>query len=215
MDPSHARHPADAPRRLRFPLPAPRTTGGPALVEALTSRVSLRRFMAAPLSREDLAQVLWATDGRIPGTRRRTAPSAGGTYPLEVRAVLGAVPGLPPGVYRYLPEDHSIEQESQEDRRSDLMAATVGQADLAQAPAIVVLSAIPDRTTARYGARGVPYALLEAGHAAQNLCLQVAALGLGTVAIGAFRDEALRGVLALGPEEQPLYLLPIGLPTLG
>jgi len=205
----------DAQGRLRFPLPGPSLAGGPALVEALTSRSSVRRFLASPLSREDLAQVLWATGGRIPDTDRRVAPSAGQTYPLEVRAVLGDVTGLPPGIYRYLPEDHSMEQWCAGDHRDDLMAATVGQTDLARAPVIVVLAIRPDRTTARYGPRGVTYALLEAGHAAQNLCLQVAALGLGTVPIGAFRDEALRRVLALPPEEQPIYLFPVGLPLAG
>lgn len=205
----------DSLPRLRFPLPPPRTSGGPTLVEALTSRASVRRYLPTPISREDLAQVLWATDGEIPGTGRRTAPSAGGTWPLEVRVVLGHVPGLPPGIYRYLPREHSIEQEWPGDRRGEVMAATVGQGDLAEAPVIVVLTVVPDRTTARYGTRGIPYALLEAGHAAQNLCLQVAALGLGTVPIGAFRDDLVRQVLALRPEEQPLYLLPIGLPILG
>lgn len=213
MNESQARQ-EDARPLLRFPLPPPRTTGGPALSEALASRASLRRFLASPVSREDLAQILWATDGVIPGTGRRAAPSAGGTYPLEVRAVLGDVPGLPPGIHRYLPGEHSIEQESEGDRRTELMAATVGQADLAVAPVIVVISAVPDRTTARYGPRGIPYVLLEAGHAAQNLCLQVTALGLGTVPIGAFRDDALRRVLSLHPDEQPLYLLPVGLPLL-
>lgn len=200
---------------LRLSLPAPACTGGPSLVEVLASRRSVRRFLSAPISREFLAQILWAVVGVVPGTGRRVVPSAGGTYPLEVRVLVGEVTDLPPGIYRYRAENHSIEQESPEDRREELMAATVGQGDLALAPAILVISAVPDRTTARYGTRGVSYALLEAGHAGQNLYLQASALGLGTVAIGAFRDEAVRRVLALPPEEQPLYLFPLGMPIGG
>jgi nitroreductase len=51
---------------------------------------------------------------------------------------------------------------------------------------------------------------MDVGHAAQNLLLQAVALGLASVPVGAFNDEAIAEVLALPAEEAPLYLLPVG-----
>ncbi|MBE0479109.1 nitroreductase family protein [Candidatus Aerophobetes bacterium] len=54
------------------------------------------------------------------------------------------------------------------------------------------------------------YVHIEAGHAAQNVCLQATALGLGAVPVGAFRDRKVKDVLSLPANEEPLYILPIG-----
>ena len=66
------------------------------------------------------------------------------------------------------------------------------------------------RTTRKYGERGVRYAHMEAGHVAQNICLQAAALNLAATPVGAFRDDEIRQVLQMAPEAEPLYLLPVG-----
>ncbi len=193
-----------------FPLPAPRREGGMPLAEALDARRSQRLFPGLPIALADLSQLLWAAQGLVADGRRRTVPSAGQTYPLEVWVVAGDVTGLPPGTYRYQPCQHALAPVSEGDARADLFRATMAQAQAADAPVTLVLAAVHDRTTARYGTRGVTYALLEAGHAGQNLYLQAAALDLGTVAIGAFREEVVRAVLQLPPDQHPLYLFPVG-----
>jgi nitroreductase len=53
---------------------------------------------------------------------------------------------------------------------------------------------------------------MDAGHAAQNFCLQATALGLGTVPIGAFHDEQVSSVMQLKRKQLPLYILPVGKP---
>ena len=198
------------PPGLLVPLPEPRRAGGMPLAEALEARHSQRRFPGLPISLADLSQILWAAQGVVADGRRRTAPSAGQTYPLEAFVVAGDVTGLPPGIYRYQPCGHALAAVSQGDARVDLFGATMAQAEAADAPATIVLAAVYDRTTGRYGTRGVTYTLLEAGHAGQNLYLQATALGLGTVAIGAFREEVVRAVLELPPDQHPLYLFPVG-----
>jgi SagB-type dehydrogenase family enzyme len=77
---------------------------------------------------------------------------------------------------------------------------------------VFVLSAIYERTTAKYGERGIRYAHMEAGHAAQNLLLQVVALNLGAVLVGAFDDLEVKRILNLPQQEAPLYLIPVGKP---
>jgi nitroreductase len=53
---------------------------------------------------------------------------------------------------------------------------------------------------------------IEVGHAAQNVFLQVTALRLGAVVVGAFDDDRLRELLKLPEGETPLYLMPLGRP---
>lgn len=74
----------------------------------------------------------------------------------------------------------------------------------------MVLAAAYERTARKYGERAVRYVHMEAGHAAQNICLQAVALGLGTVVVGAFDDGMVRKVLPLESDEYPLCLMPVG-----
>jgi SagB-type dehydrogenase family enzyme len=74
----------------------------------------------------------------------------------------------------------------------------------------VALAAVMNRITGRYQQRGVRYAWMEAGHAAQNVLLQAAAMGLGAVPVGAFDDRAVQRILRMADEEEPLYLIPAG-----
>ena len=49
---------------------------------------------------------------------------------------------------------------------------------------------------------------IEVGHVGQNIYLQAESLGLVTVAIGAFMDEAVKKILNI--KEEPLYIMPVG-----
>ncbi len=62
----------------------------------------------------------------------------------------------------------------------------------------------------KYSQRGIRYADMEAGHAAQSVCLQAVSLGLGSVTIGAFRDDEVKAVLGCAADEQPIYLIAVG-----
>ncbi|MBE9472661.1 MAG: nitroreductase family protein, partial [Chloroflexi bacterium] len=67
--------------------------------------------------------------------------------------------------------------------------------------------------TRHYGERGrLRYVPMDVGHAAQNLLLQAVALELVSVPVGAFDDAAVRQVMALPGQEEPLYILPVGRP---
>jgi SagB-type dehydrogenase family enzyme len=157
----------------------------------------------------ELSQLLWAAQGITHPRGLRTAPSAGALYPLELTVVAGMVTDLPAGIYRYQPAGHRIVLIAQGDRRATLADAALGQSSVRKAPVVIAIAADHQKTTTKYGDRGVRYVHLEAGHAAQNLYLQATALGLGTVVIGAFSDQSVAAVLQ-SAGQQPLYLIPVG-----
>lgn len=188
-------------------LPAPRTDGDVSLEEALRVRRSVREFTSEELTLEEISQLLWAAQGITATWGGRTAPSAGALYPIEVYAA------TPSGLSHYVPDGHRAEVVSQDDLRAALSEAAGGQAAVADAPAVLAITAVPARTEAKYGERAERYVLLEAGHVAQNVLLQAVALGLGGVPIGAFSDDEVGRVLGLEPGEVPVYLVAVGHPS--
>jgi len=191
-------------------LPAPKPDGKTSVERALSTRRTQRQFQTKALTREQLSQLLWSAYGITAPPRFRTAPSAGGTYPLEIYVAVGTVKGIEPGLYKYSPREHKITRTINTDIRTDLTQAALDQKMINAAPVTLIFTAVFDRTTARYGERGVRYVWMEAGHSAQNVYLQATALHLGTCAIGAFEDKKLAALLQLPPKEAPLYLMPVG-----
>ncbi len=184
------------------------------LEEAIARRESIRHFSSQSISQAELSQLLWAAQG-VSGAWRRTVPSAGATYPLEVFIVcgVGGVEDIGEGVYHYHADSHSLALHHQGEVRYALARAALSQEYISEAPLDIVICALYRRTTSYYGARGERYVHMEVGHAGQNIYLQATALGLGTVAIGAFRDEAVREALRLDKECHPLYIMPVGKPA--
>ncbi|MDK2915505.1 MAG: hypothetical protein PWR25_62 [Euryarchaeota archaeon] len=99
--------------------------------------------------------------------------------------------------------------------RATLQATAVNQTTVATAPATLVIAAVPERTNAKYGERGMQFVYMEAEHAAENVYLQAEAINLATVVVGAFDDDGVRKVLALPENTTPLYLMPVGRPVPG
>jgi SagB-type dehydrogenase family enzyme len=117
---------------------------------------------------------------------------------------------LPAGLYEYDPVEHALLQRHLDDCRSELAAAAHQQDCVRTASAVLVIAAVFERTTQKYGERGVRYAHMEVGHVAQNVYLQSGSLNLGTVLVGAFDDREVKRVLQLPQEEEPLGLMPLG-----
>jgi SagB-type dehydrogenase family enzyme len=195
-------------------LPDPRLKGEMTLEEAILKRRSRRDFKDSPLTLGEISQILWAAQGITDETGHRAAPSAGALYPLDLYLVVGkqGVEGLKEGVYHYLPHSHSLEPTLGEDVRQTLARLSAEQMFIAEAPLSLLITAEYERTTKKYGDRGVRYVHMEAGHVAQNVYLQAEALRLGTVTVGAFQDEEIAQALALPSAFRPLYVMPIGRP---
>lgn len=198
------------PDGTRVALPKPRIPAGDSLERALSQRRSRRTFTDDPVTVADLAQMLWAAQGITGAYDLRAAPSAGGLYPLRLYAVAGNVTGLAPGAYRYRPSSHDLQHLADGDLRPGLREATGYQECLGTGAVDIVIAAEPAGILGKYGERGMRYLHMEAGHAAQNLCLQATVLGLAITTVCAFDDVAMACASHLGDGETPLYAMPVG-----
>ncbi|MGB3082560.1 MAG: SagB/ThcOx family dehydrogenase [Candidatus Omnitrophota bacterium] len=196
-------------------LPQPKHEGKVSVEEAIFGRTSVRSFTGDPLTLQDVSQLLWSAGGTtVDGVSgpTRAYPSAGATYPLEIYLVAGNVKGLEAGVYRYNWRENSITLIKKGDFRNELTRAAMGQGMVRQAPVTIVITALFERTTRRYGDRGFQrYVSMDAGHLGQNVHLQAQGMGLGTVMIGAFVDREVAKVIGAG-KDIPVYMMPVGRP---
>ena len=174
--------------------------------EALAGRRSTRTFATGAVTRVEVGQLLWAAQGVTSARGYRTAPSAGGLYPLEVYVATRE------GVFRYVPREHRLAPVATGDRRAALYRASLSQDAVRRAPIVFVIAAEVARTQRKYRDRARRYVHIEAGHAAQNLLLQATTLGLAGVPIGAFSDGEVRHALGCAASHEPLLVIPIGRP---
>ncbi len=191
-------------------LPDPIKDGKISIEKALTLRRSIRSYTDEPLELDDLAQLLWSAQGITNEQGFRTAPSAGATFPLDMFVFVNDVETLGTGIYHYHPHEHQLELLREEDVSSPLFRACLSQSMILDGAVVLIFAAVFERTTDRYGERGERYVHNEIGHASQNVHLQAAALDLGTVVIGAYRDDEVEEILQLGEQYSVLYLMPVG-----
>ena len=186
-------------------LPAPKLDGSVSVEKGLAERRSVRAYKPEAVSMEEVSQILWAAQGITePSKGYRTAPSARGTYVIQVYLVAGSVTGLPAGLYRYETKGHMLVKLSEGDKKGDLLKAA-GQAPIGPAAAALIISGVTDRSAANPN-----WMYLEAGHASQNVYLQAFTLKLGTVAMAGFKAEEVKRALSLPEKEQPIYIMPFG-----
>ncbi|MCK4235471.1 MAG: SagB/ThcOx family dehydrogenase [Candidatus Krumholzibacteria bacterium] len=183
--------------------PVPRA-GEVSIEEAIWCRRSIRSFTDEAPTPDIVSRLLWAAQGVTSEEGFRSAPSAGATYPLEV--FLAA----PAYLARYEPEGHRLIITMRKDVRKALAKAALGQHWFDNAPLIFILAADVSRTSVRYGKRADLYVHIEVGCASENLMLQAAAMGWGSVPIGAFLEEDVSRVLELPKEWTPYLIVPVG-----
>lgn len=195
---------ARAPIRI-IDLPPPRLDGSMSLERTLAARVSVRTFTDEALTLAELSQLLWAAQGITHGKDRRTAPSAGAKFPLEIYVVTRTQ------LLHYVPQGHKLEVLREADLVPAVAKATF-QDFVADAPTIIVITAVHARTRAKYRHRYARYVRQETGHASQNILLQAVALDLGAVTMGGFRDAVVTRALDLPGDHAPEYLILVGHP---
>lgn len=212
-DSSHQSHSTPLGKKdpAMIKLPEPKFTGM-AIETALRARRSIRSYAKRAIQLDDIALLLWAAQGINSSDGKRTAPSAGALYPIEIYLVAGSITGIESGVYLYRPQDHSLAPIKEGDQRPALSGAALDQPCVASAPACLIVAAVYQRTAKKYGDRAKRYVHMEAGHAAENVLLQAVALQLGAVVIGAFDDQKVQRTLDIPADHKPLEIIPLGYP---
>ncbi len=196
------------------PLGEPVLAGGLPTAEAIVARRSTRSFSPEPMSLADLSRVLHLASGISAdrfGNARRTAPSSGALYPVELYPVVHNVAGLDPGVYHYAYLEHALELVRGGDLRQRVVEQGLMQEFLGQCGAVIFLTQILQRMRPKYQDRSYRYGLVEIGHIGQNLYLAATSGGLGACGIGAFMDDDINAMLGVdGPEEAAIYMVAVG-----
>ncbi len=203
------RSPIDGAERIQ--LPASRLPDV-SLAQAIAGRRSARDFASAPLPFESLASVLRCGDsetievqsrldsGGEAALRLRTAPSAGGLFPVEIWVAARNITGLKQGIYRYLTDADALETWAGEQELTTVLSscADVAGDDLAgTCGAMLLFVAAPWRSMRKYGPRGMRFVLHETGSIAQNIHLTATALGLGSLDYSGFFDDETHQALGI------------------
>ncbi|MFX1394390.1 MAG: SagB/ThcOx family dehydrogenase [Promethearchaeota archaeon] len=191
---------------MEINLPKPKLKGEKSLEECIIERESIRSFADKEIELEKISQILWSAQGKK--GNKRTVPSAGATYPLEIYVVLKKR-----GIFQYNLKKHTLELRFKGEFSEKLAKASYSQYFIHEAPLNIIICAEFGRTCYRYGKRGIRYVLIEIGHCAQNIHLEAIALGLGSVPIGAYDDKKVKFILNLPDNIEPLYIIPIGYPS--
>jgi SagB-type dehydrogenase family enzyme len=187
------------------------------LSDAIGNRQSRRNYSNEYLKIEELAFLLWATQGlRNPDLQHahfRTVPSAGARHSFETFLFIHRVAKVAPGLYRYLPLSHELVflRGADDGSKKRLSRAVLGQQFVANSAVVFVWTTVPYRMEWRYLQAAHRVILLDAGHVCQNLYLACEAIHAGTCAIAAYDQEAMDDLLQVdGKNQFTVYLAPVG-----
>lgn len=191
--------------------------------QLLAKRHTARQYGPDKISLNELSTLLYLSAG-ISTTKpicmssgdwnftRRSYPSAGARYPIEVYVISLRVHGVERGLYHYNVRSHSMELLDRSNFLDELRAIT-GENWIANAQCAIALTAVFHRTINKYGDRGYRYILMEAGHLMQIVCTASQALKINVCPVGGFVDDRLTSLLGVSiSDEIPVYLAILGKP---
>lgn len=207
----------DYPDAIKIALPRFEPTQTMSLDQVLKQRKSIRNFQDKPISKGQLAYLLWASTGiqRVEGGYEfRTAPSAGALYPIETYLVVNNVKELEPGVYHYSISSHQLEQLRLGDFGRRTAVAALGQNMCVTACVVFIWSAVFERCKWKYDQRAYRYIYLDAGHIAENLALAATSLNRGSCEVGALYDDQINAIIGVdGIDESVICMVVVGVPV--
>ncbi|MCD8140116.1 MAG: SagB/ThcOx family dehydrogenase [Planctomycetaceae bacterium] len=185
-------------------LPEPDKTGGLSLAQALAQRSSSREFADVAVSRQDIADLLWATAGVNRPDGKRVHPVAMGRQDMTVYVF------TKDGAYRYDAPSHTLEP--MPNVSGDNRAAAGSQPFVASAAINLVY--VQDMSfwtkSDQERAAGANFGYAHAGAMMQNAYLFAATKGWAAV-VRAFFDEAvLKQALGLSDTQRVRLTQSIG-----
>ena len=97
--------------------------------------------------------------------------------------------------------------------KEDIAAAALNQDFIGEAP-LVIVGCTDSRISSRYGERGVSlYSIQDVAASIMGMMLVAHENGLGTVWVGAFREEEVFDLLNLPGNLRPVSIVPVGYPV--
>jgi SagB-type dehydrogenase family enzyme len=184
--------------------------------EVLKKRKSIRTFSTKPLSKVDLAYLLWSSTGiqrTEHGYEFRTFPSAGALYPIETYISANNVEDIEKGLYHYNIKNHLLEEIKLGNFGDNLAHAAFDQEMCADASVVLIWTAVFQRSKWKYSQRAYRYIYLDLGHIAQNLALAAVRIDCGSCECGAFIDDELNSIVGIdGTSESTICLSVVGHP---
>lgn len=203
-------------RMPQVALPADADAHQDALASLLHARKTRRSFAHTTLTLEELTKVLARSAGirnkdvEDDGTRR-TYPSGGARYPLELYVVNFRTEGLESGLYHYNVRKEALEQLAGPSVANEVKGCIPPWGS--EASAIVVATAVWERNFRKYQDFGYCLILMEVGHLTQNIQLVAESLGLAYCSFVAGSSEGrVDELLDIGwnRDEHSLYLTALG-----
>jgi SagB-type dehydrogenase family enzyme len=193
--------PAVAQQLKPIELPAPQTTGGMPLMQALKARHSTREFSPKKLPLQVLSNLLWAAFGvNRPESGKRTAPSAMNWQEIDIYVATAE------GLYVYDAKGNRLDPVLAEDVR----AATGTQSYVGEAPVNLVYVADLAKVARASAAERALYNGADTGVIAQNVYLFCASEGLGVVVRGSVNRAALARTMKLRPDQKIILAQTVG-----
>ncbi len=184
------------------------------LWQTMHKRRSIRQYGVAPMDKDNVARLLWATQGitaRAGPYYLRTAPSAGALYPIETYLAVEHVKDIEPGLFHFDVLGFQLERLTDQPPGKFVSHAALDQSFMAKGSIIFIWSALLRRTMSKYGHRGLRYICMDVGHICQNLLLAATALGFDACPVAAFYDDEINELLELdGEEESVIYMAVVG-----
>lgn len=176
----------------------------------LDNRESHRDFSNSPISLSEVSKILGSC--RIVDSKRkperRTYPSGGARFPVELYLISYNIDGLRKGAYHYNLSNSRLEllleQDLTENRRELISPYLDNPA------ATIIFTSVIARSEVKYGLRAYPYSLIEAGHMGQNIQLAASEIGIGSCSVSGFIDDTVKKILDLTDDEIPIYSISIG-----
>ncbi len=187
--------------------------------EIVLKRRSVRDYSNEPISFERFANLLvlsYGITGSMPydvGEDQflRAAPSAGALYPLEIYPVVFNVSTLEKGLYHFNVKDRCLELLKPGDFLKESFSLFCDQEVVLQSGALLIITAMTDRSMYKYKNRGMRFIYMDAGHLGQQIYLCATAQDLGACALGGFYDYEVEKFLDIdGFYETALYGITLG-----
>lgn len=185
-------------------------------IEILKKRRSIRQYANIPISKKNLYDLLFLSSGITHldnnlNYSKRSYPSAGKRYPLEVYPIILNCEGIKKGLYHYNVKENSLELLLNKNLSRWLIENMGGEKWITNASVVFIITGVLDRVRIKYGERGYRLILIEVGHLSQNMLLLATSLGLGGCPIAGFIDSEVNKLLDINlQKEVVLYMVAVG-----